>query len=323
MSEAWLAILWIALVADWFFGEPPALWSRLGHPVVWFGRAVDRADRAMNLESDGAGVRRRKGTLAIAALAGGAALVGGVLQSAFAVLGPLWWIGEAAVVFVLVAQKSLADHVRAVARGLAADGLAGGRGAVGKIVGRDPNTLDESGVVRAAIESLAENFCDGVVAPAFWYAIAGLPGLLAYKMINTADSMIGHLSERHGDFGRAAARLDDIANWLPARFSLALIAAGAGAVRGLAAARNAFAVALRDAGLHRSPNAGWPEAAMAGACDIALGGPRSYGGETVEQGFIHGAGRRELVAGDIEIALKVFAAACYALWALAAVLWLA
>ena len=182
--------------------------------------------------------------------------------------------------------KELARSCRGRCEGLRAGGLAGGRAAVSRIVGRDPQTLDAAGVVRAAIESLAENFCDGVVAPAFWYAVLGLPGIIAYKMINTANSMIGHRSEKYLHFGRVAARTDDVANWLPARLSALLISAAAAAAISVAAARAAFGTALRDAGLHRSPNAGWPEAAMAGALDIALGGPRKYAGETVSQTYL-------------------------------------
>jgi adenosylcobinamide-phosphate synthase len=188
------------------------------------------------------------------------------------------------------------------------------------IVGRDPEALDESGVSRAAIESLAENFSDGIVAPALWYALFGLPGLLAYKMLNTADSMIGHLNERHRDFGRAAARLDDFANWPAARLSALLIAAGAGLSRGVPAMRRAAETALTDSGLHRSPNAGWPEAAMAGATGLALAGPRQYGGELVMEASLHAAGHRQAGSVDIFSALRVFLRACDSLVVLVALL---
>lgn len=188
------------------------------------------------------------------------------------------------------------------------------------IVGRDPKTLDEPGVCRAAIESLAENFSDGVVAPALWYAVAGLPGLLAYKMLNTADSMIGHKSPKYLHFGWASARLDDLANLPAARLSVFLIAAGARFKRGVEAAKAAIDVAKRDHGFHRSPNSGWPEAAMAGALDIQLAGPRVYGGVTVDEPMINGAGRAIATADDIDAAVAVFYRACTTLAAASAVL---
>jgi adenosylcobinamide-phosphate synthase len=234
----------------------------------------------------------------------------------------LGWLLEIAVVSIFLAQKSLADHVRAVATGLREGGLEGGRRAVSMIVGRDPNSLDRAGVSRAAIESLAENFSDGVVAPAFWYALFGLPGLFAYKMTNTADSMIGHRSDKYLHFGRWSARADDFANWIPARLSAAIVALGAFTLGGIAVARDSFNGAMRDAGLHRSPNAGWPESAFAWALGISLAGPRIYAGETVQQVWLNGSGRTALDIADIEAALKLFARACYALWAVVAVLML-
>jgi adenosylcobinamide-phosphate synthase len=174
------------------------------------------------------------------------------------------------------------------------------------IVGRDPEQLDEAGVCRAAIESLAENSSDGVVAPAFWFAIAGLPGLLAYKMLNTADSMIGHLNDRHRDFGRFAAKLDDAANWIPARLTGLLICAAAALAGGAGRGRAALTAMLRDARLHRSPNAGWPEAAMAGALGLSLGGPRRYGSDFVNEPALNGAGRSDAQPADIFQALRHF-----------------
>jgi adenosylcobinamide-phosphate synthase len=219
-------------------------------------------------------------------------------------------------VFVLLAQRSLHDHVLAVATGFQQGGLEGGRDAVAMIVGRDPAMLDESGIVRASIESLAENFSDGVVAPAFWYCVFGLPGLFAYKMINTADSMIGYRNEKYLWFGRAAAQIDDLANWLPARLSTLILAGGVWSSKGNQSAKKSIAIAFRDAGLHRSPNAGWPEASMAGGMDVALGGPRRYPHETVQQAYINASGRMELSAADIKPALNVFAKTCGVLWAL-------
>ena len=222
----------------------------------------------------------------------------------------------AVVAAVFIAQKSLGDHVQAVARGLKRDGVEGGRLAVSMIVGRDPKTLDGPGVCRAAIESLSENFADGVVAPAFWYAIAGLPGLLAYKMLNTADSMIGHKNERYIDFGWASARLDDLANWPAARISALLIALAAWLRLGWDAGRMSLSAALRDHGLHRSPNSGWPEAAMAGALDLQLAGPRIYGGVPVSESMMHAAGRGDADHRDITRGVEVFYAACDLLLAL-------
>lgn len=317
-----LLILLAALVADWFIGDPDRLWARTGHPVVWFGRLIDLLDNALNHGSDPAAVRYRKGALAWSVMVGAALTAAWLAGAVLAWLGPLGWLVEGFAVFALLAQKSLRDHVAAVAGGLRGEGIEAGRRAVARIVGRDPERLDRAGVARAAIESLAENFSDSVVAPAFWYAVFGLPGIVAYKMINTADSMIGHRSERYLEFGRVAARADDLANWLPARLSALIVAAGAWTLGGLGAARAALAIALRDAGLHRSPNAGWPEAGFAGALALALGGPRAYREGTVAQAFLNGAGHRALDAADIDRALGLFARSCFALWAFAALTWL-
>ena len=322
MAEWTLPILIVALIADWYLGEPDFLWKRLPHPVVLFGKAVSLADRSLNRTGLDDGERYRYGALAISTLVLGAVLAGLLLSSLFSRLGPLGFLLEAFIVFALLAQKSLKDHVMAVATGLRQGGIEGGRRAVAHIVGRDPNTLDRSGMARAAIESLAENFSDGVLAPAFWYAVFGLPGILAYKMINTADSMIGYRNEKYLHFGRASAKLDDLANWLPARLSAIAIALGAGLLKGGGSARTALAVALADARLHRSPNSGWPEAAMAGGLGIALGGPRRYAHETVSQTHINSAGKVDLDASDIEQAVAVFDRACLVLLAGVATVWL-
>jgi adenosylcobinamide-phosphate synthase len=216
----------------------------------------------------------------------------------------------------MLAGRSLYDHVVAVAAALETAGLDAARGAIAKIVGRDPHTLDQSAVSRAAIESAAENFSDGLVAPAMWFALLGLPGLFAYKAINTADSMIGHRTERYLDFGWASARLDDLANWLPARLSALLIAVAAPIGGG--SATSAIARAWREASRHRSPNAGWPEAAMAGALGVALLGPRRYEGTLSDDPFINAAGRTARPA-DIRKALRIYLAAC-ALFGLAVLL---
>ncbi|OCW57625.1 adenosylcobinamide-phosphate synthase CbiB [Hoeflea olei] len=314
MGHLW--VLLAALVLDRIVGDPAWLWRRVSHPVVLFGWAIGFVDRHFNRPGDSSGARRRKGVAAMLALLALAALAGFGLGCLFDGLGVFGTALEIIVVSVFLAQKSLADHVAAVADGLRRDGLAGGRTAVSMIVGRDPETLDVSGVCRAAIESLAENFSDGSVAPALWFALFGLPGLMAYKMLNTADSMIGHLNERHRDFGWAAARLDDVANWPASRLSALLIAAGAGIAKGGAAMRRAARCAATDHGLHRSPNAGWPEAAMAGGLDLALGGPRSYGGEPVMEASLNAAGRRQAGAGDILAGLAIYHRACDGLAAL-------
>jgi adenosylcobinamide-phosphate synthase len=214
------------------------------------------------------------------------------------------------------------DHVKAVATGLRKEGIVGGRRAVSMIVGRNPDVLDTSSVSRAAIESLAENFSDGVVAPAFWYAVFGLPGLLAYKMINTADSMIGYHNERYEHFGKVAAQIDDFANWLPARISAFLIAGGAFFFGGFQLVSKSLVTAFRDSGLHRSPNAGWPESAMAGAAGFALGGPRIYPQETVQQSFLNASGKRELGADDIDKAIKFAEAAFFVGAGVVCIVWL-
>ncbi|SOE09269.1 adenosylcobinamide-phosphate synthase [Hoeflea halophila] len=317
-----LAVLLAALVVDRVVGDPDWLWRRFSHPVVLFGHVISFAEKRLNKPADAGSTRRRKGKIAVAGLLLAAALCGWALARLFAGLGVVGTVLEIAVVAVFLAQKSLADHVLAVATGLRENGLEGGRKAVSMIVGRDPEALDQSAVCRASIESLAENFSDGIVAPALWYAVFGLPGLLAYKMLNTADSMIGHLNERYTDFGRAAAKLDDLANWPAARLSAMLIAAGAALVKGKDAMRRAAGTALRDSGLHRSPNAGWPEAAMAGALDLALAGPRRYHGEVVMEASLNASGSGKAGARHIEEALTIYRRAldCLALLATAGIL---
>ena len=315
-----LAALVCALVLDRIVGDPPELWARLPHPVVLFGYGITFFDRRLNRDTLAPAARRRNGVVAIVLLLALSVAVGLMLSGLLRSLGVVGFVLELLVVAVFLAQKSLGDHVSAVALGLRTNGLEGGRRAVSLIVGRDPQALDEPGVCRAAIESLAENFADGVVAPAFWYALAGLPGILAYKMLNTADSMIGHKSDRYRDFGWASARLDDLANWPAARLSSLLIATAAWARQGVNAARRSLSVTLRDSGLHRSPNSGWPEAAMAGALDIQLTGPRIYGGERVSEPMINGSGRPVATAADIEKGVDLFYASCSAMTVLAVLL---
>jgi adenosylcobinamide-phosphate synthase len=272
------------------------------------GRAVGRLDRALNQEAHGERRRRLAGLLAVLALLAMAVAAGLGLAWAAAQM-PLGWLLEILVVAVLLAQRSLFAHVGRVAAGLERS-LEDGRQAVAMIVGRDPAVLDRAGVARAAIESAAENYSDGVVAPAFWYLLLGLPGILAYKAINTADSMIGHRTPRHRAFGWAAARVDDVLNLVPARLCPLLIAPAALLVRRRDGGPwRALRAAWRDAGSHRSPNAGWPEAAMAGALGLALAGPRRYGEGWVDDAIQNEGGDRHATPDDIRAAIRLLAIA--------------
>jgi adenosylcobinamide-phosphate synthase len=288
------AVLLAALALDAVAGEPRAIWDRLPHPAVLMGRAVDALDRALNRGAD----RRAKGVLAVLILVAGGLLVG----RAIAVIPDAGML-EALAAAILLAQRSLVDHVRAVGDGLRLS-LAEGRRAVARIVGRDTAAMAPPDVARAAIESAAENLSDGVVAPAFWFLVGGLPGMLVYKAVNTADSMIGHRTPRHEAFGWAAARLDDVLNWVPARITAALIAVAGGCLDA--------APVLRDAPLHRSPNAGWPEAAMAVTLNVALSGPRSYHGQRRDYPWVWPEGRRDIGPAEIDGAV----AALWRAWAL-------
>lgn len=300
-------ILVLALILDAIIGDPDRIWRRIPHPVAWFGALIAGSDRLFNRETWSAETRRTAGIFSVAALVLAAFLPALLLDSALRTL-PAGDILVALVASVFLAQKSLYGHVRRVRDAFRDGGIAAARQAVSMIVGRDPDRLDEAGIARAAIESTAENFSDGVVAPAFWFLLLGLPGLVAYKAVNTADSMIGHLSVRHRDFGWAAARLDDVLNLVPARLAGLMIAACAWIVR--CSPKVAASVMLRDAGLHRSPNAGWPEAAMAGALGLALGGPRIYAAGPVDEPFLNASGRRDAGPEDISRALRVMVAAC-------------
>jgi adenosylcobinamide-phosphate synthase len=302
-----LLLLLAALALDMVIGEPQALFALVPHPIVLVGRAVQWLDRRLNREKRAPLVRRARGIVTVALLIAASAGLGFGLAPILAA-GRLGWLAEILIVAVLLAQKSLFDHVAAVAQALAEGGLFAGRDAVSRIVGRDPESLDEHGVARAAIESLAENFSDGVVAPAFYYALFGLPGIFVYKTANTLDSMIGHKTPRHLHFGWAAARLDDLLNLVPARLSGVLLA-GAALVTPDAHAAPALRAMLRDASKHRSPNAGWPEAAAAGALGLALAGPRRYHGHVVDDPWL-GDGRARATPADITRALRLYLAAC-------------
>jgi len=301
-----------ALILDALLGEPDWLYRRAPHPVAWLGARIAAGEVIWNRDDQSEASRFRRGlalTLAVTLLA---LVVGLILGLIFWAI-PMGWLLEALLAAMLLAGRDLYDHVAAVARDLARS-LPEGRAAVAHIVGRDPDAQDQGGVARAALESLAENFSDGLVAPLFWYLLLGLPGLLAYKAINTLDSMLGHHTPRYAAFGKAAARLDDGVNFVPARLAGGLIALAALALPKARAGR-AWRTMLRDAPRHRSPNAGWQEAALAGALDFALAGPRVYPDETVDDPWM-GDGRSELGPVDIRAGLRLYIAA----WAMTALL---
>ncbi|WP_417812254.1 adenosylcobinamide-phosphate synthase CbiB [Thalassospira alkalitolerans] len=300
-------VLVLALVLDALCGDFPWLFCRVSHPVVWVGNLIGWFERRLNKPRYGNRDLLMRGLLTSVAVIGCAAGFGGLVQliSSF---GGIFVIADILLLAVLIAQKGLYQHVRAVSVALKRDGLSGGRIAVSMIVGRDPNTLDTAGVSRAAIESCAENFSDGVVAPLFWYVLGGPIGLCAYKAINTLDSMIGHRSARYLYFGRFAARLDDVVNFVPARIAGAVICLAA-VIGRKSSGERAWTVMLRDAVKHKSPNAGWQEAAFAGALGLSLAGPRCYGAELVDDPYI-GDGRRDADASDIDRALTLYTTSC-------------
>lgn len=297
-----LGIALVAVVLEAIVSYPDALYRAIGHPVIWLGRLIGWCDRTWNDPRANFDVRRLRGVATVLLLLAVSLAVGCLLQALLPAVA-CGILGSS-----LLAQRSLDTHVVAVARALETDGIDGGRRAVSMIVGRDTRELTEAGVSRAAIESLAENFSDGIVAPLFWMTAAGLPGAIAYKAINTADSMIGHKSDRHLAFGWAAARLDDLVNLPASRLAALWLVLAAGLVRS-ASPRAAWRTVLRDARHHESPNAGWPESAMAGALGYRLAGPRSYHGD-LEQGHWIGDGRSELGASDIRQALRLYRLAC-------------
>ena len=275
-----------ALILDALMGEPRWLWSRLPHPAVVMGKIIAKASNRLNRAPG----QKIKGTVLVISLVIG----GGILGALLAELGAL---AEIVVATILLAQKSLVQHVQDVAQSLRLS-LSAGRRSVAMIVGRDTAQMDYAQVARGAIESAAENFSDGVVAPVFWFAIGGLPGLIIYKVINTADSMVGYKNKTYVDFGWAAARLDDMINWVPARMS----AFGIWLLTGCA---TPWATLARDAKLHRSPNAGWPEAAMAHALGISLSGPRSYEGKMQDFSWVNALGRKDIGPVDIDKAIHI------------------
>jgi adenosylcobinamide-phosphate synthase len=311
------ALTFAALLVEIMLGYPDRLLRTIGHPVTWMGRLIGRLDRGLNRPAATPASRRIAGTIALLILIGAVGAIASMLERGLLLL-PLGWLAAAFFASTLLAQRSLHAHVARVATALDADGIAAARAAVSHIVGRDTGALDAPGVARAAIESLAENFSDGVMAPAFWLLIAGLPGATIYKAINTADSMIGHRTPRHEAFGWAAARLDDLVN-LPASRLAALLIVAAAAMTAGASAPGAWRALRRDAHRHRSPNAGYPEAAMAGALGLMLAGPRSYRGISVDDAVM-GDGRRDAGAADIRAALKLYRRADAVLIGLLAVL---
>jgi adenosylcobinamide-phosphate synthase len=306
-----------ALVIEAALGYPPPLLRAIGHPVTWIGAIIGALERRFNRPAAAPGIRRAAGVAALAVVVGIASVVAFVIESALLHV-PFGMLGVALLASTLIAQRSLHDHVARVAFALEQDGLAGGRAAVAHIVGRDPDALDQAGVARAAIESLAENFSDGVVAPALWLALGGLAGGFAYKTINTADSMVGHRSTRFAAFGWAAARLDDLVNLPASRLAALLLIAAAAMTPGASAAGSLRAV-RRDASRHNSPNAGYPEAAVAGALGLTLAGPRIYAGVRVDDALM-GDGRRDATPADIRAALALYRRADALLIALVALL---
>jgi adenosylcobinamide-phosphate synthase len=300
----------LALLFEALFGYSERLTRAIGHPVTWMGALIGVLDRGLNHEGAPPSRRMAAGIVALLVLILASAGLAYSIQHGLLLL-PFGVIPLAILASTLFAQRSLHAHVERVALALEDEGIDSARARVSEIVGRDTASLDEAGVARAAIESLAENFSDGVVAPAVWMVIGGLPGATIYKAINTADSMIGHHSERYKQFGWASARLDDLVNLPASRLSALLLIAAAYLTPG-ASASEALGTVLRDAPRHRSPNAGYPEAAMAGALGLALVGPRSYGGKPAAGTWI-GEGRHGATADDIRAALTLYRRADMAL----------
>jgi adenosylcobinamide-phosphate synthase len=298
-----VAFALVAMLIELAAGYPLRLYRAVGHPVSWIGNLITLLDDRLNGATAAPQMRRRNGIAALLVLLAIVGVIAFITEYALLRV-PLGGLVAALVASTFVAQRSLYQHVTDVADALENGGVAEGRVAVAHIVGRDTETLDRAGIARAAIESLAENFSDGIVAPVMWMVIGGLPGAALYKAINTADSMIGHRTPRYAEFGWAAARLDDLVN-LPASRLCALLLVAAAAFRKRASAGRAWRAVRRDAARHRSPNAGYPEAAMAGALGLSLAGPRTYGGVVVDDAVM-GDGRREAGVTDIRRALSLY-----------------
>jgi adenosylcobinamide-phosphate synthase len=296
----------LAFVLDWIIGDPKWIYDRISHPVVWIGGLISVLEAGLRPTGHSPGRQIVMGTV-LTLITAGLSVGLSLLIVGLAAKIDFGWAIAGVVGFIFLAARSLQGHVSAVRKGLVKS-LAEGRLAVSMIVGRDPEQLDEAGVSRAALESLAENFSDGVVAPLFWFLLAGLPGLVGYKAINTLDSMIGHRNDKYLYFGRFAARLDDVVNWPASRITGGLICLAALVTTGVSAV-NAWRAIRRDAGKHTSPNAGWPEAAFAGALGLALAGPRTYGAEIVDGAWM-GDGRVEATADDIARGLRLYRITC-------------
>ncbi|MFA5898525.1 MAG: adenosylcobinamide-phosphate synthase CbiB [Hyphomicrobium sp.] len=296
----------IALAVDASVGYPQWIYERIGHPVSWIGRLITWCELRWNGPAFSFTRRRFNGAVALIVVLAVTTTICVALTQAIGWLIPQPYavLLLALTASTLIAQRSLDEHVMAVASALEQGGVEAGRHAVGMIVGRDTAALDEAGVSRAAIESLAENYSDGIVAPLFWMLFGGLTGAGLYKAINTADSMIGHKSERYRAFGWASARFDDLVNLPASRLAALFLIVGAGLAPGCNP-RAALHAVINDARRHRSPNAGWPEAAMAGALGIALAGPRTYHGAVVNDGWM-GSGRHDIGAPDIRRALRLY-----------------
>jgi adenosylcobinamide-phosphate synthase len=311
-----VALALVAILIELCFGYPERLFRTIGHPATWIGRLMVALDRWLNREAAGPTERRAAGVAALLILLAAVGALALIVERELLRL-PFGILVTGLVASTLLAQRSLHKHVADVADALDKRGIASARTALSRIVGRDSESLDAAGIARAAIESLAENFSDAIVAPVLWMAIAGLPGAALYKAINTADSMIGHRTTRYADFGWAAARLDDLVNVPASRLAALLLAAAAGLSKNTSASA-AWRAVRRDAARHRSPNAGFPEAAMAGALGLSLAGPRIYDGVRVEDAMM-GDGRRDADAADIRRALALFRRADAILIALLAV----
>jgi len=305
------AILLLALAIDALIGWPDALYLKIGHPVTWLGKLISHMDKSLNRMEWHPPTRRLMGLLTAAFIILICIVSGQIIQNAVG-QGILGFLISVLLAWPLLASRSLYSHVKDVAQPLELMDLRSAREAVSMIVGRDPKQLDTAGVGRAAIESLAENTSDGVVAPIFWGLIFGLPGILAYKAINTMDSMIGYKTPKHLDFGWAAARIDDLANWVPARLTGLIIAMMSGTPN------TALQTIRRDAGKHRSPNAGWPESAMAAALGVRLSGPRSYHDKQTNDPWLYAEGR-DVEGSDVTRALAVFKRSMFCLAGLLAI----
>ncbi len=292
------AILLLAMTIEVAVGWPKWLHRTIGHPVSWIGRFIGFLDRRYNRADMPDRIRRFYGMIAAIWAIGLVGFVGWIMTH-FLPNG-LWGVLIGGVIaWPLLATRSMYEHVAAVARPLVSDDIGKAREAVAMIVGREPDRLEAAAISRAALESLGENSSDGIVAPVFWGLLLGLPGIAAYKPVNTLDSMIGHRTPRHEAIGWAAARIDDVANFLPARLT--------GGMFCIVCCRfnEAFACMVRDARQHRSPNAGWPEAAMAGALRVRLSGPRAYAAGMSDEPWLNAAAR-DAEAIDLERGLALF-----------------